>query len=223
MSKRKGQEQAGARDAGDSALWDRVKRSIDPLDPRHRDLYSQAMADYLGRDRQAARDKTPAPSRKPDHAPTNPPPTRIPDRRPPALPAYTPASPTPAAAPPLVELDRKSRSRIARGRTPIDARLDLHGLRQHEAHDVLRGFIWRAYAAGHRTVLVITGKGLRQRAPHADAPPWAEGSGVLRKAVPGWLAASDLRPLVLGVEPAHANHGGEGALYVRLRSRRQTP
>jgi DNA-nicking Smr family endonuclease len=84
----------------------------------------------------------------------------------------------------------------------------------------LRGFIWRCHSAGHRTVLVITGKGTRQKDPHPDAPPWAMGSGILKRAVPGWLSAADMRAAVLSVEPAHASHGGEGALYVRLRANR---
>jgi transcriptional regulator with XRE-family HTH domain len=52
-------------------------------------------------------------------------------------------------------------------------------------------------AAGHRTVLVITGKGSRHARSAPDAPPWAVGSGILRQAVPGWLAAPDLRAAVL--------------------------
>jgi DNA-nicking Smr family endonuclease len=38
--------------------------------------------------------------------------------------------------------------------------------------------------------------------------------------VPIWLAAPDLRPLVIGFEEAGRGHGGAGALYVRIRRRR---
>jgi DNA-nicking Smr family endonuclease len=44
--------------------------------------------------------------------------------------------------------------------------------------------------------------------------------GVLRRQVPLWLALPDLRSLVVGFEEAHVAHGGEGALYVRLRRAR---
>ncbi|MEQ8657250.1 MAG: Smr/MutS family protein [Hyphomicrobiales bacterium] len=206
---------------GETGLWDRVKRTVDPLDAKQRALYSQALSDYL-ESGHATLSAHPHPAHPhkgamKHHVPRHPQ-------------AKTKSTPPPARShtssgrqPPLIDLDRKTRTRIARGRTPIDARLDLHGLRQHEAHDVLRSFIWRAHANGHRTVLVITGKGARVRDPHPDAPPWAVGSGILRKAVPSWLAAPDLRAAVLGVEPAHASHGGEGALYVRLRAKKAKP
>ncbi|MEL6373460.1 MAG: Smr/MutS family protein [Pseudomonadota bacterium] len=129
----------------------------------------------------------------------------------------TPASPTPADA-----FDRKAKRRIAKGMTDIDARIDLHGLRQDEAHDALRGFIARAVAAGHRTVLVITGKGASGRGEAA----WSEAGdafgreapGVLRRKVPRWLRDDDLAHAVISFTAAHERHGGDGALYVQIRS-----
>jgi DNA-nicking Smr family endonuclease len=118
-------------------------------------------------------------------------------------------APAPAApkAPPLVPLDRRFRQRLARGATEIDARLDLHGRTQSEAHAVLIRFLHRAQGDGARTVLVITGKG-------AGA---GEGRGVLKRQVPMWLTLPELRACVLGFEDANVAHGGSGALYVRLR------
>ena len=231
MSRSKKTKAQPQRDS-DTGLWERVKRSVDPLDDKQRARYSQALAEYLeSADGPAHAKKEAAAFRQGHPKPSHPGSGAMKHHRPahPAArghgrPAGAPhALRTPPAQPPLVDLDRKTRSRIARGRTPIDARIDLHGLRQHEAQDVLRAFIWRAHRAGHRTVLVITGKGSRQRDPHPDAPPWAVGSGILRQAVPGWLAAPDLRAAVLGVDPAHASHGGDGALYVRLRADRTKP
>jgi DNA-nicking Smr family endonuclease len=40
---------------------------------------------------------------------------------------------------------------------------------------------------------------------------------VLRRQVPLWLGLPELRDVVVGFEEAHIAHGGEGALYVRLR------
>jgi DNA-nicking Smr family endonuclease len=40
---------------------------------------------------------------------------------------------------------------------------------------------------------------------------------VLRRAVPLWLESAELRPLVVGFESAGIGHGGQGALYVRVR------
>ncbi len=67
--------------------------------------------------------------------------------------------PRPAEAAKPVVLERRKARRIARGRTEIEARLDLHGMTQDEAHSALTRFIHSCAAGGLRTVLVITGKG----------------------------------------------------------------
>jgi DNA-nicking Smr family endonuclease len=38
--------------------------------------------------------------------------------------------------------------------------------------------------------------------------------------VPLWLKSSELRDYVIGFDAAHAAHGGDGALYVRIRRKR---
>ena len=114
----------------------------------------------------------------------------------------------PAAPPPLVRLEARDRRRLSRGIRDVDARIDLHGMTQDRAFSALIGFLRGAQARGHRTVLVITGKGRGDSA-----------RGILRGAVPQWLARPDLRALVLGIEEAGRRHGGTGALYVRLRRR----
>jgi DNA-nicking Smr family endonuclease len=43
---------------------------------------------------------------------------------------------------------------------------------------------------------------------------------VLRRQVPHWLKLPELRDYVIGFESAHIAHGGEGALYVRVRRAR---
>ena len=78
---------------------------------------------------------------------------------------------------------------------------------QSQAHAALIHFVRSASARGNRLVLVITGKGQR-----ADG----EG-GVLRREVPHWLRLPEFRTFVVGFEEAHISHGGEGAIYVRLR------
>jgi DNA-nicking Smr family endonuclease len=108
-------------------------------------------------------------------------------------------------------ISRRDKQRLARGRSPIDARLDLHGMTQAQAHAALARFLNRAQADGATFVLVITGTGARDPAGER---------GVLRRQVPLWLRLPDFRAYVLGFEPADVGHGGEGALYVRLRRRR---
>ncbi|MCK9918360.1 Smr/MutS family protein [Microbacteriaceae bacterium K1510] len=116
------------------------------------------------------------------------------------------------APPPLAPLGRRMKQRVVRGKEPIDGRLDLHGLTQSEAHSALLRFLRNAVARDARLVLVITGKGRRD----------GEGErGVLKRQVPHWLALPEFRALVIGFENAHIAHGGEGALYVRLRRSRE--
>jgi DNA-nicking Smr family endonuclease len=115
--------------------------------------------------------------------------------------------------PPLTDLDRRTRSKIVRGRIGIERVIDLHGLSQADAHGALRRFLLAAYADDLRLVLVVTGKGERARAAAGEA-------GVLKRMVPHWLHDADLRRIVLGFEAAGVPHGGSGALYIRLRRRR---
>ena len=120
----------------------------------------------------------------------------------------------PGMPPPLAPLDRRLKQRVARGREPIEANIDLHGLTQAQAHSRLLRFLRGAQANGAKVVLVVTGKGAGRAAPSGERE--AE-RGVLRRQVPMWLEQPDFRALVQGFGAAHAGHGGEGALYVRLR------
>jgi DNA-nicking Smr family endonuclease len=121
----------------------------------------------------------------------------------------------PPPPPPLAPLERRLRQRLGKGNAAIDRRLDLHGLTQREAHDALVHFLRSAHAHGARIVLVVTGKGGRD----SDRDPFVE-RGVLRRLVPHWLKGAEFRNLVVGFDTAHIGHGGEGALYVRLRRKR---
>ena len=133
----------------------------------------------------------------------------VPMLRPPA-PLKISQPPKPQA-PPLAPLGRRERAQLSRGRKEIDARLDLHGMTQTRAHRALFGFLQRAQDDGLGFVLVITGKG----------KVGAESErGVLRRQVPQWLNLPEFRSLVVGYEEAHVGHGGEGALYVRVRRSR---
>lgn len=113
---------------------------------------------------------------------------------------------------PLVPLEPTVLRRLSRGRGAPEAKIDLHGMRQAEAHAALRAFLHEAHGAGVRLVLVVTGKGKPN-----PAGMYSDERGVLRRSLPHWLAAPDLRSIVLGFEEAGRRHGGEGALYVRLR------
>jgi len=128
-----------------------------------------------------------------------------------------------ASAPPITPLARREARRIARDPDRIDARLDLHGMRQREAYPALKGFLRASQARGHVLVLVITGKGGARDTARDDYEAWETTPfyeaprGVLRRLVPEWLAKPEFRDVVASVSPAHQRDGGEGALYIRLR------
>ncbi|ABS67294.1 Smr protein/MutS2 [Xanthobacter versatilis] len=184
--------------AEERALWDHVVRSVTPL---KLPAVPQDVAPLV-----------------PEAAPATvePPVAPSPAK---AAKAFLPKTPPPPPpAPPLASLEPKTRRRLTRG-AEVDARLDLHGLTQAAAHRRLRLFLIEAQALGHSLVLVITGKGDPDRLM-STGPAFGEGRGVLKRAVPLWLAEPELRMIVVGFEAAGRRHGGEGALYVRIRRRK---
>ena len=107
-------------------------------------------------------------------------------------------------------LEKRTQLRLRRGQVAIEARLDLHGMTQSQAHDQVYRFLECARNNGLRTVLVITGKGLRQ-----------DGQiGVLRSVVPRWLNEPPLRDWIKAFDHAAPRDGGKGALYILLRRRK---
>lgn len=142
-------------------------------------------------------------------APQPAPPAKAKARPPAAMPASAPVpAPYRAPAPPLrpQPLERLARRKLAKGKLKIEARIDLHDMTQTRAHDALAGFLRQAQGMGLRHVLVITGRG---------SPGGSRG--ILRRMVPLWFASPDFRGLVSHFEAAERHHGGEGALYVRVR------
>lgn len=131
-----------------------------------------------------------------------------------------PSAPAPTSTrkvPNLNIFDRKAARKLRQGQFEIEARIDLHGMRQHEAHAALRRFLMSCFRRGFRWVLVITGKGAPQRARSDDEFGMSE-RGVLRKNVPMWLSEPELRAIIVSYTTAAISHGGEGALYVQLRN-----
>lgn len=176
----------------DAALWERVASTAAPL-KKSRAAAPRPLA--------LPRAKPPAPvSRKPAQ----------PLPKPEAKSATKPVSLPSGGA-----LDRQVARKLDTGKLAVEGRLDLHGMKQREAHAALRRFLKSAQAKGHRHVLVITGKGADRTASRSF---YEEAErGVLRQAVPQWLRLPDLAPIVVEFSVAPRRLGGEGALYVRLR------
>ena len=201
--------------AGETRLWDAIAKLVTPLPGRATPIPEAVPTPVPAT---ATMPALTAPILKP----TAPPIAKKPRaKKPPPKPASEPPRPAtalPYQAPPQSHvpsagLERTAKVGLRRGRLAIDARIDLHGMVQAEAHAALTGFLLRARAAGHAYVLVVTGKGGSR---YGEA--FAE-RGVLRRSVPHWLRGPDLHGIVLGFEEAARHHGGGGALYVRLRRR----
>src|SRR5262249_39705578 len=161
------------------ALWDGVARQTKPL---------------RGKPRPARMHGVEPPSSTPAIKLAGPPRPIVPPHAP---------KPVKPAVPPLAPLGRRERSKLSRGRSEIEARLDLHGMTHLHAHHALLGFLQRAHHDGLTFVLVITGKGTMSGGEFER--------GVLRRQVPHWLSLPEFRALVTGFEEAHIGHGGSGA------------
>ena len=177
----------------EAALWQRISRDVTPL-PR---------AIVAPEEAEAPEEEAPPPS----------PPKKV-KARVKRVPAATPPPPPPPTLPELdpvlpAGVDRRTARRLKRGQLPAEARLDLHGRTQDQAHDALLSFIEESRMARRRCVLVITGKG-----------SVASGKGgVLRQMVPRWLNEPALRRHIIAITNAPESSGGTGALYVLLKSR----
>jgi len=184
----------------DFHLWAAVAATVDPL--RRKGLLKPSHG--------------PLPLPVPEEPPA-PPTKAAPKRQAPRQPFLPPyQAPAPGSAAPDKAVDPAIRKKLGRGKLEIDGRIDLHDMTQSEARGALQRFVHAKVAQGARTVLVITGKGLKSDDDYIAA---MTGRGILRTMLPIWLNEPSLAPLVSGWSMASRGHGGEGAWYVRLRRR----
>lgn len=179
----------------ETELWQQVTGGVNPLPDSH-DLVDHPAID---------------PAANPSDPPSDTPSEENGDAAPPppVPPSALSPPPAPASGPALTHgsapgLDRRTEINLRRGKVGIEARIDLHGMTQEQAHRALGDFLADQQAAGRRSVLVITGKG-------------AGGTGILREAVPKWLNEGANRGMIRAFSHAAPKDGGEGALYVLLK------
>src|SRR5690349_11499798 len=143
---------------------------------------------------------TPLPGRMPEAPPAPPAPAIAPTQQP--APTRDRPAPPPSAPRPPPELhigaapgglDARRWRDLRRGRTRPDRTLDLHGRRAQDAYAAVRRFLAEAQADGLRCVAIVTGKGSVGQEP-----------GLLRRELPHWLNAPELRHLLLGATHAAA-------------------
>ena len=104
-------------------------------------------------------------------------------------------------------LDLRVERNMSLGDVVIEAKLDLHGKTEAEAHEAFKIFIETQAQRGKRMLLVITGRG-------------QDGVSVLRNNLPRWCEVTPFDDAILAVRTAAQHHGGDGAYYVLLRKAR---
>jgi DNA-nicking Smr family endonuclease len=178
-------------------LWSRIRESVTPLPGKAVDAEIEEWIDHAGESVVPA--AIPEQRKKPVFPPARP--------AEPFLPPYVPSVSAQRPGEPV--FDDKTLKKLRKGKLDIDARIDLHGMTEAAAHDALLRFVREERRRDSRIVLVITGKG-------------KGGEGVLRRAVPLWFAEAAFRPLLGSWRKAHPSHGGDGAIYLRLKREGRT-
>jgi DNA-nicking Smr family endonuclease len=173
----------------DRILWRRVTDTITPIGPRERASRADFAALLEPRTENPRSDRPGAETKCISGKIGQPPPAPVQKSR--------------------LAIERPVREKISKGRVQLDARIDLHGMTQHQAHSMLLNFLHQAWRHQLRHVLVITGKGSS-----------LGSDGVLARAVPEWFATPAFHPFVSGYSLAARHHGGQGAVYVRLRRKK---
>lgn len=181
----------------DFHLWTTVAATVDPL--RRKGLMKQGLGTL------------PVPDPDPQPAEIKAPPKKLAPLKPFLAPYQAPRQPSTL---PDKAVDPAIHKKVRRGKIEIDGTIDLHGMTQAEARQTLHRYISARYARGDRTILVITGKGVRSDNDYVMA---MTERGILRTMLPIWLNEPALSPMISGWSVAARGHGGDGAWYVRLR------
>jgi DNA-nicking Smr family endonuclease len=192
----------------ESALWSSVAKTLKPM-PVHQDGVPKSFPAKSQPKTETALPPAPPPIPKPQSKVVRPAPRASSGAR---ITFDLAPDPIEWTSRPDPGMDRRLFDKLRKGKLIPDARIDLHGMTADRAKAELTGFIFAARHRGDRVVLVITGKG--RKGGDSIAP---DRQGVLRHAVPQWLRAAPLGPMVLQVTPAHRKDGGTGAYYVYLR------
>ena len=192
----------------DALLWHRVTQSVQPIEQKAQNRAGFETLETFDTKFDAGSVEKKKAAKKPNNPP------RETSRTGAAAPSRAATSEPPA----LNQIEKRLDHRIARGKSGFDARIDLHGMTQFEAHGALLHFLRGAQARGSRVVLVITGKG--RIGDDRDHFSMHEAPGVLRRNIRSWLEQPEFRAIVAAYAQAHRRHGGDGAIYVQLRRNR---
>ena len=98
-------------------------------------------------------------------------------------------------------------------------KLDLHGFSLIEANKAVKKFVIDSFSSGYKKLLIITGKGLRSKSH--NNPYISEKLSVLKYSVPEYIRSDkNLNNKVSRIETADVKDGGEGAIYIFLKNKK---
>ena len=99
-------------------------------------------------------------------------------------------------------------------------KLDLHGFSLSQSNKMVKKFIINSFNRGYKKLLIITGKGLRSKSYNNTYV--SEKLSVLRYAVPEFINNDEsLNNKVRKISIADIKNGGEGAIYIFLKSNKK--
>ena len=110
----------------------------------------------------------------------------------------------------------KNSSQENKSENYIDFKIDLHGFTLEEAFKKIREVIENCYEKDLRTILVVTGKGLRSKVK--DNPYLSEDLSLLKYAIPNFIKENFFE-IISSIEEPDQNLGGSGAFLLRLKKR----
>ena len=109
----------------------------------------------------------------------------------------------------IFQANRKTISKLERGKLKPEAFIDLHGFSKTEARLEVFKFIKNSVNNEYRCVLIITGK----------KNTYTGAKGIIRKFLPEWLKEIEISNYILGHNYARIKDGADGARYVLLRKK----
>ncbi len=109
---------------------------------------------------------------------------------------------------------------LKRGKVKIDRRIDLHGYNLTEAHQKFKNEVKKNYNKNNRCLLIITGKGVHKKIENEEHTSPKLFYGKIKNSIVNWINEDDLKKYVLTYQDAGYEHGGDGAIFVYLRKKK---
>ncbi|QLK58636.1 Smr domain-containing protein [Ehrlichia ruminantium] len=110
-----------------------------------------------------------------------------------------------------INLDKNTKKKIDKGKYHIDNILDLHGYTLDTAYSTLINFIITNYNESKKCLLIITGWGSKN-----------QGNNSIKSNFSKWLHNEQVAEIILYYKEAISRHGGKGAFYLLIKSKKKS-